>query len=213
MQKRPYSEIEPQLRTGDLILFSGQYEISKLVEKLEGSLWSHVAMVVRIPEIETPLLWESTALTNLPDALMHDHLTGPKLVDLRQRLETYGSDVVPYVPPRYAVRPLEVERTEEMISSLHELFTKLHGIPNPGQWKMILEVIEGRFFHIRSKLDNYTCSELIAESFIEMGLLDPKAVINGFMPSDFSSDGHLKLIKGQFGDEIEIDLTESLSRN
>lgn len=204
MQKRPYSEIEPQLRTGDLILFSGQYEISRLVEKLEGSIWSHVAMVVRIQDIDVPLLWESTALTNLPDALMNDHLTGPKLVDLRQRLETYGSDVSPYVPPRYAVRPLEVERTDEMIGNLHALFTELHGIPNPGQWKMILEVIEGRLFHIRSKLDNYTCSELIAESLIHMGLLDADAVINGFMPSDFSSDGRLKLLKGQFGEEIDL---------
>ncbi|NJJ38599.1 hypothetical protein [Paenibacillus apii] len=206
MKKTPYSEIQSELRTGDLILFSGQYEISKLVEKLEGSLWSHVAMVVRIPGIEIPLLWESTALTNLPDVLKNDHLTGPKLVDLQKRLETYGSDVTPYVPPRYAVRPLDVERSEEMISSLHTLFTDLHGIPNPGEWEMILEVLEGRIFKIHSKLDNYTCSELVAESYIKMGLLDPNAVINGFMPSDFSSDGHLQLLKGSFREEIEIDL-------
>ncbi|WP_156934191.1 hypothetical protein [Paenibacillus zanthoxyli] len=71
---------------------------------------------------------------------------------------------------------------------------------------MILEVLEGRIFKIRSKLHNYTCSELVAESYIKMGLLDPNAVINGFMPSDFSSDGHLPLLKGSFREEIEIDL-------
>lgn len=206
MDKKPYSELKAELQTGDLILFSGQYPISKFVQKLEHSMWSHVAMVVRLPEWEEPLLWESTALTNLEDVLVHDHLTGPKLVDLKQRLETYGSDVTPYVPPRYAVRPLKLERTDDMIAALHALFTELHGIPNPGQWKMIWEVIEGRFLHIRSKLDNYTCSELVAESFIKMGLLDPNAVINGFMPRDFSSDGHLPLLKGELEPEIEIEL-------
>lgn len=208
MRKLPYSEIEPHLQTGDLILFSGQYSISKLVEKLEQSPWSHVAMVVRLPDIDYPLLWESTALTNLPDELKHDHMTGPKLVNLHERLLTYGQDVTPYVPPRYAVRPLDVQRTPEMMAALFALFTELHGIPNPGQWKMIFEVLEGRFLHIRSKLDNYTCSQLIAESYIKMGLLDPDLVTNGLMPCDFSSDGHLKLLKGHFGEEIEIDLIQ-----
>jgi hypothetical protein len=206
VKKLPYSELQTRMQTGDLILFSGQYPISKMVEKLEHSLWSHVAMVVRLPDMEAPLLWESTALTNLPDTLVHDHKTGPKLVDLKERLQTYGSDVTPYVPPRYALRPLQVERTSGMIQALHSLFQELHGIPNPGQWKMIFEVVEGRFFKIHSKLDNYTCSELVAESYIKMGLLDPKLVINGFMPKDFSSDGRLPLLKGRLEEEIEIDL-------
>ncbi|MFP4979083.1 hypothetical protein ACE6ED_27030 [Paenibacillus sp. CN-4] len=209
MLKKPYEELQSGLRTGDLILFSGQYEISKKVEKLEGSLWSHVGMVVRIPEVEIPLLWESTALTDLPDVLKDDHITGPKLVDLKARMESYGKDLIPYVAPRYAVRPLEVERTGEMISNLHALFTELHGIPNPGEWRMIWDVVLGRYFHLRSKLDCYTCSELVAESFVHMGLLNKNTVINAYMPSDFSSDGHLKLLKGRFGDEIEIDLTGS----
>ncbi|MNC28473.1 hypothetical protein D3C75_766780 [compost metagenome] len=206
MMKQPYSKLESNMQTGDLILFSGQYSISKLVERLEGSMWSHAAMVVRLPGWDTPLLWESTALTNLPDAQFHDQKTGPKLVDLQQRLLSYGSDVTPYVPPRYAVRPLQVERTPEMLEALQSLFTELHCIPNPGEWKMIGEVVEGRFFRIRSKLDNYTCGELVAESYIKMGLLDPKAVINGFMPKDFSTDGKLRLLKGRLEDEIEIDL-------
>lgn len=208
METKAYSEIRGDLKTGDLILFSGKYSISKLVEKLEHSMWSHVAMVVRIPNIEYPLLWESSALTNLPDELYKDNITGPKVVNLEERLKTYGSDLKPYSPPVYAVRHLEVERTDEMINSLTTLFTSLHGLPNPGEWRMIFEVIEGKLFNIPSKLDNYTCSELVAESLIKMGLLGSAKVINSYMPKDFSSDGSLKLLKGNFLKEVGIDINK-----
>lgn len=208
METKPYSQIKDDLKTGDLILFSGKYSISNLVEKLEHSMWSHVAMVVRIPSIEYPLLWESTALTNLPDQLFNDNKTGPKIVNLEERLKTYGSDLTPYVPPVYAVRHLEVERTDEMINSLYELFTSLHGLPNPGEWKMIFEVCEGKLFNIPSKLDNYTCSELVAESYIKMNLLDTEKVINAYMPKDFSTDGSLELLKGELLDEVVININE-----
>lgn len=203
-----YSQIKDKLQTGDLVLFSGQYSISKLVEKLEHSRWSHVAMVVKLPQIDEPLLWESTALTNLPDQIYHDNKTGPKIVDLKGRLMTYGKDVVPYTPPVYGVRQLEVERTEEMMNALESLFTDLHGIPNPGEWKMIAEVLEGKLFNIRSKLDNYTCGELIAESYVKMGLLSDKKAINGYMPKDFSTDGTLKLLKGKLYKELLININE-----
>lgn len=206
MKIMPYSQIKGSLETGDLILFSGQYQISKMVERLERSQWSHVAMVVRIPNIDNPLLWESTALTNLPDQIYSDNKTGPKVVDLKERLQTYGSDVKPYVPPVYSVRKLVVERTPEMIIALQNLFTSLHGIPNPGEWKMIWEVVMGRFLNIPSKLDNYTCGELVAESYIKMGLLGNKKAINAYMPKDFSTDGILKLLKGELKDEVSIDI-------
>ena len=45
MEKKPFSELEPEMRTGDLILFSGRYEESELIEKLEHSPWSHVGMI------------------------------------------------------------------------------------------------------------------------------------------------------------------------
>lgn len=206
MEKRAYSEIKDSLNTGDLILFSGKYPISKLVERLENSPWSHVAMVVRLPNVDYPLLWESSALTNLKDEIYKDNIPGPKIVKLEDRLKTYGDDLKPYTPPVYAVRSLEVHRSEEMKKQLEELFIKVHGLPNPGEWKMIFEVAEGRLFNIPSKLDNYTCSELIAESLIKMGILDNKKVINYYMPKDFSSDGALKLLKGHFLKEVLIDI-------
>ena len=73
MEEKPFSELEPEMRTGDLVLFSGRYEESELIEKLEHSPWSHVGMI--------------------------DPLTRMLVED--------------------------------------------HGLPNPSEWKMIVEVAEG----------------------------------------------------------------------
>ncbi|BBE29925.1 hypothetical protein OSSY52_00660 [Tepiditoga spiralis] len=201
-----YNEVKKIMETGDLILFSGQYEMSKLVEKLEECPWSHVAMVVKFDEISEPFLWESTSLTNLKDVLFDDHKKGPKLVELYKRLKSYGNDVTPYKPPIYSFRKLNLKRTSEMLDDLYKLFYNVYGIPNPGELKMIWEVFEGKIFNLPSKKDNYTCSELIAESYIKMGLLGTKKVINSYMPKDFSSYGNISLLKGSFDKEVIIEL-------
>lgn len=107
MKSKLYSKLVKEFQTGDIILFNGKYPISKLVEELEHSKWSHVGMVVRPDPEGEVYFFESTALTNLEDVLEHDHKTGPKLVKLIDRLKTYGADLVPYVPPVYAVRSLK----------------------------------------------------------------------------------------------------------
>lgn len=198
-KKLPYSKIAPTLKTGDIILFSGDYDISKKIEWAEKSRWSHVGMVVRMPEVDKPVLWESTDLANLEDIKFHDKKHGPKLVYLYDRIANYnGND--------YAVRHLDVERTSHMIDALFKLICEAHGLPDPGAWKMLIEFLEGRLFRKASKLDNYFCSELVAESYIKMGLLSEKIPPNGFMPKDFSTEGKISLVKGNLGEEIFIEI-------
>lgn len=207
MKKIPYSKIKNSLKTGDLILFSGQYRMSKFVEWLEGSKWSHVTMVVRLPGFDEPLLYEATDLINLPDLLENDYITGPKVVDLKKRLETYGDDVVPYSPPLYAVRRLigpEISSETEIVLSI---LKNLHGLPNPSSKEMFFEVLVGRYLHIKTKMDNITCSGFIAYTYEKLGLLKGTMPINGYVPKDFSTDGKLKLINHTLSDEIVIDIT------
>ena len=117
-------------------------------------------MVVKLPDHEQPLFWESTTLTNLDDEIFHDHMKGPKVVDLYRRMKQYGRELKPYLPAQFAYRKLDVARTEAMIHSLTRMFTVDHGLPNPGEWKMVAEVVEGRLFNIQSRLDTFFCSEL-----------------------------------------------------
>jgi len=206
MEKKPFSELKAQMRTGDLVLFSGRYEESELIEKLEHSPWSHVGMTVRLPDVVPVLFWESTTLTNLADELFHDHKEGPKLVNLFERMKQYGRELKPYVPAKFAYRKLDVVRTAGMLDPLMEMFVKDHGLPNPSEWKMIFEVVEGRLLNIQSRLDNYFCSELIAEGYVKMALLPADHAVNAYMPRDFSSEGNLPLQKGRLEPEVLIEL-------
>ncbi|MCA1065695.1 hypothetical protein LCL98_19925 [Rossellomorea aquimaris] len=205
MKSQSIDSLYPELKTGDLILFSGQYRMSKLVEKLENSMWSHVGMVYRPnPEGEV-YFWESTALTNLQDEVMHDNLTGPKIVKLIDRLKTYGQDVVPYQPPAYAWRSLEHNQPVDEQAFLHYM-KKVHGIPNPSEWNMIKEVMEGRIFSIPSKAKDYTCSKLIGETYQELGIASFTMPLNGLMPKDFSSSGRMQMIQCELGEEVLIEV-------
>lgn len=209
MGQMAYSQLAPTLKTGDIVLFSGRYQMSKLVEFLEGSKWSHVGMVVRLDEYDYPLLYEATALTNLPDLLTGKQITGPKLVNLKERLETYGNDVVPYEAPAYAVRIASRGATNEELNRIKEILNELVGLPNPDEKRMIFEVILGRYLFIETKMDDITCSGFIAYTLKQLGWLRGKKPINGFMPKDFSTDGRLALDKAiAYGDEIIINLKQ-----
>lgn len=201
-----YDDIKDTLKTGDIILFSGQYEMSKLVQTIEDSKWSHVAMVMRLPEYDFPLLYEATDLVNLPDLLHNDYITGPKVVDLKKRLETYGDDLVPYKAPVYSIRRLEKPLPADSSKKLKDLLNELHGLPNPSSLDMVLGTLLGRYLHIKSDSKSITCSGFIALTYEHLGLIKGDMPINGYAPKDFSTDGDLKLINNSLSNEILIEL-------
>lgn len=84
----PYKDIVDKLQTGDIVLFHGILRESILIQAIEGSIWSHVGMVVRIPGFDYPLLWESNILVNLEDVELHEAKKGPMLVPLYDRIKT-----------------------------------------------------------------------------------------------------------------------------
>lgn len=55
----PYKQLRPQLESGDLLFASGQYLVSKAIQKMTGSPWSHVGIVFRLDSIDRVLLLES----------------------------------------------------------------------------------------------------------------------------------------------------------
>lgn len=62
-----YSILRDDLQTGDLVLFSGKGPISAEIGWFSRSIWSHVGMVVRLPQFDSVLQWESTTLSNTVD--------------------------------------------------------------------------------------------------------------------------------------------------
>ncbi|HTZ38859.1 MAG TPA: transporter substrate-binding domain-containing protein, partial [Syntrophales bacterium] len=87
-----YDEVEFRLQTGDIVLFKGLY-LDRDQQPHPSENWTHAGLVVRIPDRDEPLLWESTPLESITDRILGFRKGGPQLVALRERLVTYETDV------------------------------------------------------------------------------------------------------------------------
>ena len=187
-----YEDIEALLQTGDIILFKGLY-YNRLGEKVVASDWTHVGMIVRMPGYAIPLIWESTPLENVPDLELRSKKSGALLVSLRERLENYETDV-------YAIRFLKVIRDASMLNNLFSFIYHAHTLPFPSELRVVGKIIQAKIFsrlyRLRRRYKNIFCSELVAESYIQMGLLPDVPPPSAYMPVDFSSRNRLHMLKG-----------------
>ncbi len=199
-KKVSYDEIHKTLQTGDIILFHGQLKSSELTEFLQGTKWSHVGMAVRPQDIgiDYPnlLLWESNTLKNLDDAMADKPKAGPMLVDLKTRIQTDKTDgydnlfQVRYLDPGILGNDLDC-----MHSNLREFIFKVHSDDYPeSEMQMFKDFFEGKFKNRDPEPAKYFCSELIADTYIHMGLLTKDYVPNSYMPKDFSDKKSIPLL-------------------
>lgn len=54
-----YSDVRDQIEHGDILLCSGDYMFSKLIQKATDSCWSHVAFVLKLTDIDRVMVLES----------------------------------------------------------------------------------------------------------------------------------------------------------
>ncbi len=194
-----YTALRDNLRTGDIVLFSGKGGISAGIKWATLSRWSHVGMVVRLDRYDFVTLWESTTLSNVKDLDSHTARKGVQLVPLSKRVEKYSGEI--------AIRQLSgVTLGEQDIQSLMQLRREISGRPYE---KRMLELIkaawDGPGGHNEEDLSSLFCSELVAEAYQRLGLLDESKPSNEYTPADFSQDGELSLLRGgSLGPELII---------
>ena len=54
-----YNDLRHEIRSGDILLCSGNSAFSTLIQKATGSIWSHVGFVLRVDAIERIMVLES----------------------------------------------------------------------------------------------------------------------------------------------------------
>lgn len=214
-----YNEIKDSLQTGDIILMKGLYSSSHVIELIEHSDWSHAAIVVLAKDInfdsdDPILLWESNIkqekkeyqnekVIDLLTKGKKDDKNGPQLVSLRQRMQLnykHKDD------GKFAVRHLYTERNQQMFDTLKEVMENYHSATFPTTKEEIEDPIKGRFHGIQTSEKHIFCSELVAITFIKMGLLSTVHTTNSYIPADFSDAMSVGLLKRAWlGNEIMID--------
>lgn len=179
-----------ELKTGDLILFSGRTFAARLVQVFTGSYWSHIGVVVRLPEYgDVPLLWESTRASKLADIRHCQIQDGLQLVSLAEKISSYPGEVfVRRLRGAGAVRTrsrllkplLRQWRAHPYCNfALKQFIAWRHGC-EAAQWQ------RGGF-----------CSEFVAEVYKHLQLLPSDKRSIDYVPGDFGPESSLPLLRGR----------------
>lgn len=221
----PLPDFLANLQTFDIILMQGLFKSSLAVESVEGTNWSHSAIVVVAKDLNLPgidpttrLLWESNVLDNKEDSLRFKPVDdvilkkpkdGPQLTKLADRIShnvsaNYDSNV--------GARKLTLTRTKAMFDKLNDVIKATHSASFPvgpdgdsGDGEM-LNFIMGRFKNAPVTDNSFFCSQLAAHTLKALGLLTQAYVDNSYAPVDFSAALDVSLLKGAtLGPEIMLD--------
>lgn len=196
-----YSEIRGLVEPFDIFLFSGRGLISKGIQTITGSPWSHVALALRLPQFDLNLLYESTTLSDLPDLTTGAPVKGVQLVYLSERLRSYEGKV--------AWRPIRGPKTDFMITQAAKFVRCFQGKPyEQNQLELLFSAID-LGFDIGNRGEDTSsvfCSEVAALLLRKVGILlpDDDKPANEFTPADYA--GKMQLRSGyELGDLIPLE--------
>lgn len=191
-----YRSARSRLETGDIVLFSSRKPLGNVIQLVTRSKWTHVGMIIRSDV--AILLWESRGLSSLLGLAPGGDKRGVALVSLSDRLRDFVGEVW--------VRPLEVERTPEMLKKLAELREDVSGRDYEAHITELMKAYyDGPLGNNTEELSTIFCSELVAEAYQCMGLLaePPQGMpSNEYTPIDFARG--LPLLKGSLGAPFQI---------
>lgn len=187
------------VQTGDILLFSGKSGSSESIKWVTLSPWSHVGLVLRLPQYGFPCLYEATTTATLADLDTGRVRSGVQLVPLAARVAEYDGDV--------ALRRLHgVQLDPPRLDALHALRRRLAGREyEQDKIELMAAAYDGPFGEQREDLRELFCSELAAASYQALGLLGPHKPSNEYVPADFSEEWErLPWIEGRLGPEVVL---------
>lgn len=174
-----YERYRPQIKSGDVIAFSGNEGFSKLIKWATGSMFSHVGIVLNTNLSgglgRSVLIVESTVETRVTDATNSEVIKGIQLHWLSKRVLFYNGSVW-WVPLK---EPLPKEGLEKMQSWLRQT----HNQRLPYDYVQVmgagLDMFERLGLTNRTSLSTLFCSELVTKALQIAGV-----VKSGLNPSE-----------------------------
>jgi hypothetical protein len=190
-----------ELKTGDIVLFSGIDPYSRLVKVGTNSKWSHVGLICESPQHDILTMWESSIREDTIDVEIGEHREGVRLVSFHERVKAFEGEVF--------IRQLQGdELTNESLRCLFDLREELRGRAyERNKFELIKASNERAFRNKVEDLSSLFCSELVAEAYQRLGLLTEEKPSNDYAPVDFSYD-KMQSLQGRFylSEEIAFSL-------
>ncbi len=173
-----YDDIREELKTGDMVLFSGSGFVSRIIQMYTRSKWSHVGLVIKDEWWDMLLLWESTTLSKIKT--VHGRVRqGVAIRPLSEVIENYDGEV--------GVRQLAFPLTDSQELTISELRKEFKGRDyeqNKSElFKSAYDFIGGKN---EEDLSSLFCSELVAEAYQRVLFFSENKPSNEYTPADLA---------------------------
>ena len=186
-------------RTGDLWLFRGRSAADHAIRALTNAPVNHVGMAIVLDDLP-PLMWHAELGKGLVDVWTGQHQRGVQLHDLRGAVEQWHG--------RYHqqawLRQLDATITPAMEDAMLRTVARLDGTPFPSTAALVGRWARGRVRR-QAPAELTYCAEVVAATYVAMGLLPDRLPTNYYDPGMFWSGDDLPLLAGaRLGDEIAV---------
>jgi hypothetical protein len=194
-------------RTGDVWVFRGRSVPDRAIQMTTNSPVNHVGMAVVIEDLP-PLMWHAELGRSLPDRWSGTHQRGVQLHDLHDAVRVWATKY----GQRAWLRQLEPPVTHDMEDAVLRTIARLDGTPFPSTARLAGRWVRGRIPNLRRRtreetLESAYCAEVIAVTYMAMGLLPAGRKPNWYDPGRFWSGDDLELTEGfQLGKEIMVEI-------
>ncbi len=180
-------EIGPSIPTGSVLLCSGTAAESRLIEEVDGTDFSHSAIIVRFHGQEL-MVWTADTVDKLPDQIHKmadtDHPGTHLLV-----LADYLRDLDKLYPSpdgsnyRFAVARLLGVQVDE--TRLWKTMYQYDGTPFPPTAQEFKHFLEGQL-DVDSGMTNSFCAQMVAATYQKMGWLSTEHPPNYYSPGSWA---------------------------
>ncbi len=188
---QPYdSTLRARLQTGDVLLCSGRGVFSELIQQATDSLWSHVALIVRLDAIDRIMLFESV------------ETFGVRAVPLSRYLTHYAQDR-PYPGGLVVVRHRTFASVSSAISVQRMLQFAVDQFGSAYNRQEIVRIaarilgnsLQTPVAHRKeTALKEFICSEYVAACFEQAGVALAAGDRGYVSPADFADPLGMDLI-------------------
>ena len=182
-----YEKYRPQMKTGDVIGFSGNAGFSSVIKWATGSIYSHVGLVLnaRLPGGfgDSVLLIESTTETEGLDATNSQLIKGVQLHWLSKRIMMYDGSVW-WAPLK---QPLPQEGLEEMQAWLRQTHNQQVRYDSVQVMGAGLDLFDRWKWENRESVSALFCSELVTKALKIAGVVDSNLNASEQTPQDVMS--------------------------
>ena len=184
------SVVRKKIENGDLLMCAGRKWTSKLIREATGSCWSHVAFVMRIPQIDRVMVLESV------------ESKGVRTIPLSHYLSNYEQSGKAYDGGLVIARHAELagKATPAAMKKLGQKAVNLFGYPYDRVEISRIAVriasaklgFSKRYTERLKRNGEYICSEYVEECYRSIGVRITHK--SGYItPGDFARDRHVGL--------------------